>query len=97
MKRFRFVLPVLIAALTITLSAFTADTKDNQNVNQLWYEFTGGDPAVATNYEVLGNGMEAPICFDGSVRCAVKASAHPTLGAEYPDLQDEEIEIRNKD
>jgi len=96
MKRFRFVLSMLIVALAITFSAFKADTKDIQNVNQLWYEFTGGDPAEPTNYQVLGNGMEEPDCTTGSVRCAVKATPHQTLGSQYPNLQDPVIDIRDK-
>jgi hypothetical protein len=97
MKKFRFVLPMLVLAISFALSAFTVTSGEAKQLNQLWYEFTGSNPNVATDYQILGDGNTAPSCQDGSVRCAVKASAHPELGSEYPNLDDQNIEIRDKD
>ena len=96
MKKFRFVLPMIALVIGLAMSAFTTSTKPDSNTTQLWYEFTGGDPNVATDYEIMGTGTVEPECETGSERCAVKASAHPVHGASYPDLDDEEIDIRDK-
>lgn len=95
MKKFSF-LPVIALMIAFAASAFTTSTKDVTSTNQLWYEFTGGDPNVATDYEIMGTGTVEPECETGSERCAVKASAHPELGATYPNLDDEQIDIRDK-
>lgn len=80
------ILSAAVVAVAIILSAFSQPETVKPVNGELWFQLkAGGDPDVASDYQLFGNGSTAPSCT-GSIVCAKLAVPDPENEA-MPDLE----------